>query len=54
MKPKVKNVIHSIGPGAFVMQGEKVTVHFAGKRKPKMEYPAGSIGADLLRRNYIR
>lgn len=28
-------------------------VHFPQKRKPKMEYPAGSIGADLVRRNYI-
>ncbi len=54
MKSKVKNVVHSTGSGAFVMQGDRVTVHFAEKRKPKMEYPAGSIGADLVRRNYIR
>src|SRR6266404_2961929 len=54
MKPKVKNVVHSTGPGAFVIQGEAVKVHFTEKRKPKMEYPAGSIGANLLRRNYIR
>ncbi len=54
MKTKTKNVIHSTGAGAFVIQGDGVKVHFAEKRKPKMEYPAGSIGADLLRRNYIR
>jgi hypothetical protein len=54
MRTKTKNVVHSTGPGAFVIQGEAVKVHFAEKRKPKMEYPAGSIGADLLRRNYIR
>lgn len=53
MKTKVKNVIHSTGPGALVMQGDEVTVHFAHKRKPKSEYPPGSIGADLVRRNYI-
>lgn len=34
--------------------GGNVTVKFAGKQKPKMEYPAGSIGADLTLRNYIR
>jgi len=55
MRTKVKNVIHSTGPGAFVIQDVRdVQVHFAEKRKPKMEYPVGSIGADLLRRNYIR
>jgi hypothetical protein len=54
MKTKTKNVVHSTGPGAFVIQGDEVKVHFAAKRKPKMEYPVGSIGADLLRRNYIR
>ncbi len=55
MKTKSRNVVHSTGAGAFVMQaGGDVEVHFANKRKPKMEYPAGSIGADLLRRNYIR
>jgi len=54
MKTKTKNVIHSTGPGAFVIQGEDVKVQFGEKRKPKMEYPAGSIGADLLRRNYVR
>ena len=53
MKTKVKNVIHTTGPGAFVMQGDKVTVHFAQKRQPKTEYPGGSIGADLVRRNYV-
>lgn len=53
MKTKVKNVIHSTGPGTLVMQGDKVTVHFGEKRKPKSEYPAGSIGADLVRRNYV-
>lgn len=54
MKAKTRNVVHSTGPGAFVIQGDEVKVQFAGKRKPKMEYPASSIGADLLRRNYIR
>lgn len=54
MKPKAKNVIHSTGPGAFVIQGDGARVSFAAKRKPKMEYPIGSIGADLLRRNYVR
>lgn len=55
MSAKTKNVVHSTGPGAFVMQiGGNAKVHLAGKRKPKMEYPAGSIGSDLLRRNYIR
>ncbi len=54
MKPKVKNIVHSTGPGAFVVQGENNTIRFAEKRKPRMEYPARSIGADLLRRNYIR
>lgn len=51
---KTKNVVHSTGPGAFVIQGDDVKVHFSQTRRPKMEYPAGSIGADLLRRNYIR
>jgi len=51
---KAKNVVHSTGPGAFVIQANDVKMHFAENRKPKMEYPAGSIGADLLRRNYIR
>jgi hypothetical protein len=56
MKTKSRsNVIHSTGPGAFVIQGSSdVTIHFGTKRKAKMEYPNGSIGADLLRRNYIR
>jgi len=55
MRAKANNVIHSTGPGAFVIQGSgDVRFHLAGKRKPKMEYPAGSIGADLVRRNYIR
>lgn len=54
MKAKIKNVVSSTGAGAFVIQGNAVNVNFATKRKPKMEYPAGSIGADLLRRNYIR
>jgi hypothetical protein len=55
MKTRTKNVVHSTGPGAFVIQGAgDVKVHFQEKRKPKMEYPTGSIGADLLRRNYIR
>lgn len=54
MSTKTKNVVHSTGPGAFVIQGDGAKVHFGEKRKPKMEYPAGSIGSDLLRRNYIR
>ena len=48
---KTKNELHSTGPNAFMIQGD---VRFGEKRKPKMEYPAGSIGADLVRRNYIR
>lgn len=51
---KAKNIIHSTGPGAFVIQGDGAKVNFGTKRKPKMEYPVGSIGADLLRRNYVR
>ncbi|MEN3369917.1 MAG: hypothetical protein V7609_2060 [Verrucomicrobiota bacterium] len=55
MKTRTKNLLHSTGPRAFVIQsGGDVKIHFAEKRKPKMEYPAGSIGADLPRRNYIR
>ena len=55
MKTRTKNVVHSTGPGAFVIQDARdVKFHFTEKRKPKMEYPVGSIGADLLRRNYIR
>lgn len=54
MKAKAKNEIHSTGPNAFIMQGDGMKIQFGEKRKPKMEYPAGSIGADLLRRNYIR
>jgi hypothetical protein len=55
VKTRTKNVVHSTGPGAFVIQGGgDVKVHFAAKRKPKMEYPAGSIGADIRRRNYVR
>jgi hypothetical protein len=54
MKTKAKNVIHSTGSNAFVIQGGNAQINFAAKRKPKMEYPLGSIGADLLRRNYIR
>jgi hypothetical protein len=55
MKTRTKNVVHSTGPGAFVIQDARdVNFHFAEKRKPKMEYPFGSIGADLLRRNYVR
>jgi hypothetical protein len=37
-----------------VIQGGVVKVSFEQKRKPRMEYPASSIGADLTRRNYIR
>lgn len=51
---KTKNIVHRTGPGAFVIQGDDVKVHFSQKRKPEMEYPVGSIGADLVRRNYIR
>jgi hypothetical protein len=52
---KASNIIHSTGANAFVIQGsDNVRVQIGGKRKPKMEYPVGSIGADLLRRNYIR
>ena len=54
MKTKTKYVAYNTGPGGFVIQGDKVQVRFDEKRKPKMEYPAGSIGADLVRRNYIR
>ena len=49
------NLIHSTGSGAFVIQGSaNVKVQLGPRRKPKMEYPEGSIGADLIRRNYIR
>lgn len=45
----------SLSPaGADHSPGDDVKVLFSQTRKPKMEYPAGSIGADLLRRNYIR
>ena len=54
MKTKTKNVIHSTGPHAFVIQGDSVRVHLGEKRRTKMEYPDESIGADLVRRNYIR
>ena len=54
MKTKTKYTAYNTGPGGFVIQGENVQVHLGEKRKPKMEYPAGSIGADLVRRNYIR
>jgi hypothetical protein len=55
MKTRTKNVVQSTGPRAFVIQDARdVKFHFAEKRKPKMEYPAGSVGADLLRRNYVR
>lgn len=55
MRTKANNVIQSTGAGAFVIQGSgDVRVQLAGKRRLKMEYPAGSIGADLVRRNYIR
>jgi hypothetical protein len=55
MKARSANVIHSTGRNAFVIQGsENVSVHLSGKKKPKMEYPSGSIGADLVRRNYVR
>lgn len=55
MKTKGNNVIHGTGPHAFVIQSSNdVRVQFAGRQKRKMEYPRGSIGADLLRRNYIR
>lgn len=54
MKTRTKNVVHSTGPNAFVIQGGgDMKFHFAEKKKPKMEYPLGSIGADLTRRNYI-
>ncbi len=55
MKVKAKNVIVGTGEKAFVIQGiENLTLRTSSARKPKMEYPAGSIGADLMRRNYIR
>jgi hypothetical protein len=55
MKAKSVNIIHGTGPKAFVIQGsENVKVQFAPKNKPRMEYPSGSIGADLVRRNYVR
>lgn len=68
MKTKTKKV-YNPGPGGFVIQGDviqgdkvrgdkvqgdKIQISFGDKKKPKMEYPAGSIGADLMRRNYIR
>jgi hypothetical protein len=56
MKTRAKNIVPSTGAGAFVIQGGSgdVKVNFGSKRKPKMEYPIGSIGADLVRRNYVR
>ncbi|HEV2805420.1 MAG TPA: hypothetical protein VGW57_10880 [Chthoniobacterales bacterium] len=55
MKTRTKNIVRSTGPGAFVIQGSgDVKVNFGSKRKPRMEYPIGSIGADLVRRNYVR
>ena len=54
-KLKAKNIITGTGSHAFVIQDAgQVNVHFEQKRKPKVEYPSGSIGADLVRRNYIR
>lgn len=44
MKTRAKNVIHSTGPGAFVMQDVRdVKIHFAEKRQPKMDYPFGAL-----------
>lgn len=55
VKYRAKNIITGTGPRAFIIQDAgQVNVHFDRKRKPKVEYPDGSIGADLLRRNYIR
>jgi hypothetical protein len=55
MRTKTTNVVHSTGLGAVVIQdATQVNVRVGGKQKPRMEYPAGSIGADLVRRNYIR
>jgi hypothetical protein len=51
---KAKNLVTGTGHGATVIQGDSVNVRLGGKRRPKMEYPHGSIGADLSRRNYIR
>ena len=55
MKTKAKNVIHSAGHNALSTQGVgAVNIRTAAKRKTGMEYPAGSVGADLMRRGYIR
>lgn len=55
MKTKTKNGVHVPGPGTLVMPSVgEVKVQLAEKRRPKTEYPAASIGADLLRRDYIR
>lgn len=51
---KAKNLVTGTGDGATVIQADRVSVRLQSKRQAKMEYPAGSIGADLVRRNYVR
>ncbi len=51
---KARNLVTGTGRGATVIQGDQVSVRLGGRSRPRMEYPRGSIGADLVRRNYIR
>ena len=53
MKTKAKFEARNTGAGN-IFQGDRMKVQLGVTRKLKMEYPAGSIGADLVRRNYIR
>lgn len=51
---KAKDLVTGTGRGATVIQGDRVNVRPAGRTRSRMEYPRGSIGADLPRRNYVR
>lgn len=51
---KARNLVTGTGRGATINQGERINVRRAGRSRPRMQYPRGSIGADLPRRNYVR
>lgn len=47
---KSRNLVTGAGGGAAVIQGPRI----GGRSRPGTEYPRGSIGADLVRRGYVR
>ena|SRR6185437_436620 len=53
---KAKNAIHNTGTirAGTVHVGDRTTIRISKNNRRAMPYPAGSIGADLARRNYVK